>query len=42
LFGEQGFGPISQSVTGCLEGALFAGGVVGALILAQRTPVKSD
>jgi len=42
LFGEQGFGPISQSVTGCLEGALFAGCVVGALILAQRTPVKSD
>lgn len=36
-FGEQGFGPISQSVTGLLEGALFAGCVVGGLILAERT-----
>jgi DNA-binding winged helix-turn-helix (wHTH) protein len=42
LFGEQGFGPISQSVTGCLEGALFAGCVVGALILAERTLVDGD
>lgn len=36
LFGESGFGPLSQIVTGGLEGALFAGCVVGATILAQR------
>ncbi|KRA81581.1 winged helix-turn-helix domain-containing protein [Altererythrobacter sp. Root672] len=36
LFGEQGFGPISQAVTGGLEGALFGGCVVGAMILARR------
>lgn len=35
-FGESGFGLISQSVTGCLEGALFGGCVVGAMILALR------
>jgi DNA-binding winged helix-turn-helix (wHTH) protein len=31
--GEQGFGPISQVVTGCLEGALFGACVVGAMVL---------
>lgn len=36
LFGEPGFGPISQSATGALEGALFAAGVVGAMLLARR------
>jgi DNA-binding winged helix-turn-helix (wHTH) protein len=36
LFGEQDFGPITQSVTGALEGALFAIGVVGAMLLARR------
>ncbi len=36
LFGEQGFGPISQSVTGGLEGALFGGCVVGAMVTAAR------
>ncbi len=36
LFGESGFGPISQIVTGGLEGALFAGCIVGAMILARR------
>jgi len=36
LFGEQGFGPISQVVTGGLEGALFGGCVVGAMLLARR------
>lgn len=36
LFGESGFGPISQAVTGGLEGLLFAGCVVGAMMLAQR------
>lgn len=36
LFGENGFGPISQSVTGGLEGGLFCSCVVGALLLARR------
>ena len=36
MFGERDFGPITQSVTGALEGALFAIGVVGAMLLAQR------
>jgi hypothetical protein len=36
LFGEQGFGPVSQVVTGALEGALFGGCVVGATIVARR------
>jgi DNA-binding winged helix-turn-helix (wHTH) protein len=36
LFGEQGFGPVSQIATGGLEGALFGGCVVGAMLLARR------
>ena len=36
LFGESGLGPVSQAVTGALEGALFASGVVAAMLLAQR------
>jgi len=36
LFGEDGFGPVSQAVTGMLEGALFAACVVAALLLAKR------
>jgi len=36
VFGEASFGPISQSVTGAIEGALFSGCLVGAMILAQR------
>jgi DNA-binding winged helix-turn-helix (wHTH) protein len=36
LFGESDFGPISQAVTGALEGALFAGCVVAAMLLARR------
>ncbi|MDP1778377.1 MAG: transcriptional regulator [Brevundimonas sp.] len=36
LFGEADFGPISQTVTGGLEGALFCGFVVGTIILVQR------
>lgn len=35
-FGEAGFGPVTQSVTGALEGALFAFGVVSAMMLARR------
>ena len=35
LFGEHGFGPLSQSITGGIEGALFGAGVVGAMAFAQ-------
>ena len=37
LFGESGFGPISQIVTGALEGMLFGACIVGAMILARRS-----
>ena len=36
LFGEPNFGPITQAVTGGIEGALFCGFVVGTIILVQR------
>ena len=36
LFGESGFGPVSRMVTGGLEGVLFGGCVVGAMLLARR------
>lgn len=36
VFGERGVGPTSQAVTGALEGALFAGCVIGAMIIAGR------
>ena len=36
LVGENGFGPISQTVTGGLEGLLFAACVVGAIIVGRR------
>jgi len=36
LFGENGFGPMTQGVSGALEGALFGGCLVGAMLLAQR------
>jgi len=36
VFGETGFGPISQAVTGGIEGLLFGGCVVGAMTLARR------
>ena len=36
LLGEQGFGPISRMLTGALEGALFGGCVVGAMIIARK------
>jgi DNA-binding winged helix-turn-helix (wHTH) protein len=36
LFGETDFGPLSEIVTGALEGALFAACVVGAMKLAKR------
>ena len=37
LFGEAGFGPASQAVTGALEGGLFAACLVGGMILARRS-----
>lgn len=37
LFGESGFGPISRIVTGGLEGVLFGGCIVGAMLLARRS-----
>ncbi len=40
LFGEKGFGPISDVVTAGLEGALFGGCVVGAMIVARRTVAR--
>lgn len=36
LFGEPSFGPVTQTVTSVLEGALFAAGVVGAMLFARR------
>lgn len=37
LFGESGFGPVSQAVTGALEVALFAGCVAAGTLLARRS-----
>jgi DNA-binding winged helix-turn-helix (wHTH) protein len=37
LVGDKGFGPVSRLVTGALEGALFAGCVVGTMTLARRS-----
>jgi DNA-binding winged helix-turn-helix (wHTH) protein len=37
LLGEKGFGPAAEVVTAGLEGALFGGCVVGAMIVARRT-----
>jgi hypothetical protein len=36
MFGEHGFGQVSQVVTAGLEGALFGGCVVGSMIVARR------
>lgn len=36
LFGERGFGPISQAATAAMEGALFGGCIVAAMLLARR------
>lgn len=40
LVGEDIFGPLSQLITAGLEGALFGGCVVAAMILAQRSFAK--
>ena len=36
MFGEAGFGTVSQLVTGALEGALFSACVVGAMVAARQ------
>jgi DNA-binding winged helix-turn-helix (wHTH) protein len=36
LFGETGFGPVSLMISAAAEGLLFSGGVVAAIIWAQR------
>jgi DNA-binding winged helix-turn-helix (wHTH) protein len=41
LLGEDAFGPISQTVTGALEGGLFAACLVGGMILARRSTPAS-
>jgi len=40
LFGESGVGLLSQVVTGALEGALFGGCLVGAMVWARRSLVE--
>jgi hypothetical protein len=42
VVGESGFGPVTQSVTGALEGTLFAIGLVGAMMLARRHLNEND
>ena len=36
MVGERDFGPLSQTISCALEGALFAACVVGAIIVAER------
>lgn len=40
LFGEQGFGPISQTLTGALEGGLYGACIVGAMVMARQKLVS--
>ena len=42
LFGEAGFGPISQVVTACLEGALFSACIVGAMMVVRRANAEPN
>lgn len=42
LFGETGFGPISQVVTGGLEGLVFGGCIVGTMTIARRQLAGRD
>jgi DNA-binding winged helix-turn-helix (wHTH) protein len=41
LFGETGFGPVSQIVTAGLEGALFAGCIIGAMLFVRHGPSET-
>jgi hypothetical protein len=36
MLGENGFGPVSQAVSGGIEGLLFGLGVAGAIVLLER------
>jgi hypothetical protein len=36
LLGEDGFGPLSQTVSGAIEGMVFGAAMVGALVFPRR------
>jgi DNA-binding winged helix-turn-helix (wHTH) protein len=42
LFGEVGFGPLSQAVIAGLEGALFSGCIAGATSFVERSRTKAQ
>ncbi|SOB88288.1 DNA-binding winged helix-turn-helix (wHTH) domain-containing protein [Sphingomonas guangdongensis] len=42
LVGERGFGPLTASLTGALEGGLFAGCLIGGMLLAERQLVSDE
>jgi len=42
LFGESGFGPVSETATTGLEGALFGACMVGAILLARRRLIDNN
>lgn len=42
MFGERGLGPVSQVLSGWLEGALFATCIVVAMALARRKSVQMN
>jgi DNA-binding winged helix-turn-helix (wHTH) protein len=42
LFGESGFGPVTQLITGALEGALFGGCIVAAMTVARGSFSKNN
>lgn len=42
LFGEAGFDPVTQAVTGAMEGALFGACIVGAMVLLAPLFTRAD
>ena len=42
LFGEPGFGPLTQAATGAIEGALFGACIVGAMVLLAPLFARTD
>ncbi|MBO9671416.1 MAG: transcriptional regulator [Sphingobium sp.] len=42
MFGETGFGPVSQAVTAATEGALFGACLLGAIFLARQALDSKD
>ncbi len=42
MFGEERFGPVSQIITAGLEGALFGGAMVLAIVVEQRQRLSSS